>query len=169
MRKNNENKNKNGNEFTLSDVIRGIQHCVNSSVEIAEQHYIKTMEKFFYNDGTPVTKTININENSQIEVPLICLSNHGSLDFEEMRIKTKMSIDNIREKSVENELMSASDEHGEFTRGSFSVSLGSVHKDNNEASLAEIEMVFKRNDPPEALSRVIDYINNMIKIKENED
>ena len=93
MKRNNDQKS---NEFTLSDMIRGIQHCVNSSVEIAEQHYIKTMEKFFYNDGTPVTKTININEFTQIDVPLICLSNHGSLDFEEMRIKTKMSIDSIR-------------------------------------------------------------------------
>lgn len=165
MKKNNENKN----EFTLSDIIRGIQYCVNSSVEIAEQHYIKTMEKFFYNDGTPVTKVININEHSQIEVPLICLSNHGSLDFEEIRIKTQMSIDNIREKAVENELMSASEEQDIFTRGSFSVSLGNVHKDNNEASLAEIEMVFKRSEPPEALSRVIDHINNIIKVKEIEE
>lgn len=163
------NNDQNSNEFTLSDMIRGIQHCVNSSVEIAEQHYIKTMEKFFYNDGTPVTKTININEFTQIDVPLICLSNHGSLDFEEMRIKTKMSIDSIREKEVENELMMTSDDDYQLTRGSFSVSLGGVHKDNKEASLAEIEMVFKRSDPPEALARVIDYINNMVKIKEREN
>lgn len=158
-----------GNEFTLSDMIRGIQYCVNSGVEIVEQHYIKTLEKFFYSDGTPVTKTININENSQIDVPLICLSNHGSLDFEEMRIKTKMSIDGIKEKEIENELEMTADENYEITRGSFSMSLGGVHKDNNETSTAEIEMVFKRTDPPEALSRVIDYINNMVKIKERTD
>ena len=165
MKKNKESEN----EFTLSDMIRGIQHCVNSGVEIVEQHYIKTLEKFFYNDGTPVTKTININESSQMDVPLICLSNHGSLDFEEMRIKTKMSIDSIREKEVENELMMTADDDYELTRGSFSVSLGGVHKNNNETSTAEIEMVFKRSDPPEALSRVIDYINNMVKIQKREE
>lgn len=164
MKRKNENEKESG--FTLSDMIRGIQYCVNSGVEIVEQHYIKTMEKFFYSDGTPVTKTINISENSQIDVPLICLSNHGSLDFEEMRIKTKMSIDGISEKEVQNELMMTADDDYEITRGSFSVSLGGVHKDNNEASTAEIEMVFKRSNPPEAMSRVIDYINNMVKIKE---
>lgn len=161
-------KRNKGNEkdagFTLSDMIRGIQHCVNSGVEIAEQHYIKTMDKFFYGDGTPVTKTININETASIDVPLICLTNHGCLDFEEMRIKTKMCIDGIKEKEVDNELMMTAVDDYELTRGSFSVSLGDC-KDNSEMSVAEIEMVFKRKDPPEALSRVIDNINNLVKIK----
>lgn len=162
------NHKKAENALTLSDMIRGIQHCVNAGVEIAEQHYIKTMDKFFCDDGTPVTKTVNINENTSISIPLICLTSHGSLDFEEIRIKTKLSIDSVCGKCCDNDLLPKSeDDDRQLTRGSFSVSLGEVHGKNNEASTAEVEMVFKRKDPPEALSRVIDYINNTVRVREN--
>jgi len=154
----------NENNLTLSDMIRGIQHCVNSSVEIAEQHYIKTIEKFFEKDGSLITQTIRLNENTQIKIPLICLYNHGSLDFEEMHIKTRLHIDHVQKKALETDLRYG-DENSITTRGSFSVSLGDTHQENSENSLAEVEMVFKRKDAPEAMARLVDQINNMVKIE----
>lgn len=156
------------NELTLSDIIRGIQHCVNSSVEIAEQHYIKTLDKFFREDGTLITQTVKLGGNIQLDLPLICLYSHSSLDFEEMKIKTHLNINDVQKKVCKTEL-SYGEENYEFTRGSFSVSLGDTQNGIEENSLAEIEMVFKRRDPPEALARLVDHMNNILKIYESEE
>ena len=86
------------------------------------------------------------------------------LDFEEMRIKTQLKISDEQQKTVETDF-SYGAENYEFTRGSLSVSLGDIQNRNRENSLAEIEMVFKRKDPPEALSRLIDHLNNMLQLK----
>lgn len=153
------------NNLTLSDMIRGIQHCVNASVEIAEQHYIKTLDKFFREDGTLITQSVKLGGNRQLEIPLLCLSSHSSLDFEEMKIKTHLNINGIQKKVCKTEL-SYGEENYEFTRGSFSVSLGDTQNGIEENSLAEIEMVFKRKDPPEALARLVDHINNTVKVTE---
>lgn len=154
---------KEKSELTLSDLVRGIQYCVNSSVEIAEQHYIKTLEKFFTPEGRLITQTIQVSPQVKLELPLLCLANHSSLDFEEMTIKTKLSINDLEQKLVETEL-SFGEEAYQFTRGALAVSLG-TGGGNQETSLAELEMVFKRRDPPEALARLIDHINNLVKLE----
>ena len=59
---------KRQNGLTLSDMVRGIQYCVNSSAEIAEQHYVKTLEKFFHPDGTPITQKIRLNHDVQLDL-----------------------------------------------------------------------------------------------------
>lgn len=156
------------NALTLSDMIRGIQHCVNSSVEIAEQHYIKTLDKFFREDGTLITQTVKLGGNIQLDLPLICLCSHSSLDFEEIKIKTHLNINDMQKKVCKTEL-SYGKENYAFTRGSFSVSLGDTQNGIEENSLAEIEMTFKRRDPPEALARLIDHMNNILKIYESEE
>lgn len=154
--------------LTLSDMIRGIQHCVNTSVEIAEQHYIKTLDKFFREDGSLITQSLRLGDNVQLEVPLICLTNHGSLDFDEMKIKTRLHLNDAEKKVCKTDLRFG-EENYEFTRSSFGVSLGDAPNGIEENSLAEIEMVFKRKEPPEALARLVDHINNMIKITEKQE
>lgn len=162
-------KKRRSRNLTLSDIIRGTLHCVNAGSEIAEQHYISTLDKFFNPDGSPVTKEVKINGNIKMNIPLICLSNHTNIDFEEIRIKTTLNLDELTQKDFESGLCFGNDSY-QFTRGSFSVSLGG-EKPHKSTSSAEVEMVFKRREPPEALARLIDSINNIShpeSIKESE-
>ena len=55
------------NGITLSDVIRGLQFCVNSSAEMMEQHYLATMDKYIDPDTqAPLTKRFVIRDGYAI-------------------------------------------------------------------------------------------------------
>lgn len=154
-------------QLTLSDIVRGMQYCVNTSTEIAEQHYIKSFEKFYDERGNFLTQKIRINEHTQMEIPLICLNNHNSIELDEMSIKMHININNIDKKTFDTPCTFKSNNYM-FTRGCLSVSLGDVKNDNNENSIADIEMKYKRNEPPEAVARLIDILNNAITTSELE-
>lgn len=159
------NDKNNEENITLSDVIRGMQYCVNTSAEIAEQHYVNSFKKFYDDNGKLITQKIKINEHAQIELPLICLCNHGSLNLDEMTVKMHINIKDVKVGITETPF----DYHNKkykFTRGKLSIGLGNTYDDNSESSLAEIEMKYKRTEPPEAVSRLIDKINNTINISE---
>lgn len=153
-------KQKSTDTITLSDIIRGMQYCVNTSAEIAEQHYVKSFEKFFNDKGELLTQQIRLNDQMQINLPLICLSNHNTLDFDEMSIKMHLDMLDVQTGATETPFQ-YEDKKYVFTRGRLSVALGS---DSNHNSLADIEMKFKRTQPPEAVSRLIEKLNNAVEI-----
>lgn len=126
-------KKRRSRNLTLSDIIRGTLHCVNAGSEIAEQHYISTLDKFFNPDGSPVTKEVKINGNIKMNIPLICLSNHTNIDFEEIRIKTTLNLDELTQKDFESGLCFGNDSY-QFTRGSFSAPLVAAVKAQSEMS-----------------------------------
>lgn len=156
-------KKRKKESLTLSDIIRGMQHCVNTSAEIAEQHYTHTFEKFFDSGGRLLTQPVKIGDTMQMDIPLLCMSNHNSLEFEEMHIKMQIHIQDMQQKQTETPFEYGTEKY-QFTRSSLNVALGEVHKDNDETSPAEIEMIFKRSTPPEAVARLIDRLNNAIQI-----
>lgn len=147
----------------MSDLIRGMQYCVNASAEIAEQHYLHSFEKFFDSNGNLLTQTVKFGDNMQMDVPLLCMSNHNSLDFEEMHVKLRLHIDELESKQTETPFKYG-DASYRFTRGAVNIALGGAQKENAAESPAEIEMTFKRSTPPEAVSRLIDRLNNAVKI-----
>ncbi len=163
-----ENPTSDVNHITLSDLIKGMQYCVNSSAEMLEQHYVQTLKKFFHEDGSLITQTIRLQNHIEIEIPLICLCSHSNLELDEMHIKTQLNLNDMHSKNMETEL-TYEDQKYKFSRGSFLVSLGNVHKDNDNNSLTEIELTFKRKDAPEAVARLVDQINSIVKPRESED
>ena len=72
--KNKFQKVKSNSQTTLSDIVRGIQFCVNSSIEILERHFITQIDKYIDEDNKALTKTIKINDKYALDVPLFCLS-----------------------------------------------------------------------------------------------
>jgi len=47
-----------GEGITLSDIIRGLQYCVNSSQEIVELHHIRAFDRFLDESDKPLVRTI---------------------------------------------------------------------------------------------------------------
>lgn len=56
--KNKFQKVKSNSQTTLSDIVRGIQFCVNSSIEILKRHFITQVDKYIDEDNKALTKTI---------------------------------------------------------------------------------------------------------------
>jgi hypothetical protein len=152
--------------LTLSDVIRGIQFCVNSSVEIAEQHYATSIAKYVDEADKILSRRVFVRDGCAMDLPLICLTGHQSLQFDEMKVKMNVNIRNIDLKtaSVGNLRGGGGDSAFEVSRGTFGVELGSPTPREGTTSV-ELEMKFRSAEPPEAMCRLIDQLNNSITLQ----
>ena len=172
--------NDSNSSMTMADIIRGIQYCVNSSLEIVEQHYATFLKNFIGDDGKIITRQIYINDDYVMDLPDICLAAHNSLALDEMEVKMNLNIKSMDKKKAyrifdENTKVkrrgkteSAKAEEFEVSRSSFDVELGSPSVDKDGSTRMEITMKFKAGDPPEAVSRLIDQLNNTIAVKYRE-
>ncbi len=152
------------NMTTLSDIIRGLQFCVNSSAEIMQQHYLTVADKYTDSETERLlTKRIKINDGYYMDVPLICLSDHHSLYIDEMNVKMNVNINDMALKEAEAALNGGGEDFS-VARSSFSVELGSGEKD--DGSNVGINIKFKSTPPPEAFARIIEKLDNMIAICE---
>lgn len=176
-----DKKKAQDNAMTLSDVVRGIQHCVNSSIEIVEQHYINALQKYVTEDSKIRTERIFLDDTHYMDIPLISLTSHNALEVDEMKVKMKV---NIRDADVKKATVITGEEEDEdgdnnsdgksetydVSRSSMMVDVCNVSRDDSGANM-EIQMKFKVSEPPESLSRMLDALNNsiIVKLKEAEE
>lgn len=146
---------------TLSDVIRGIQHCVNSSVEVLENHFITQLDKYVDDQNKVLTKTINIDDKHAVDIPLFCMSSHNALSLDEMEVKIKVNLLDLNIKESENRYKGG-DEPFSVTRTSFNIDVVNCNA-NNENNI-DISMKFKSAETPEAVSRISEKLANTVSI-----
>lgn len=154
-------KSKSNSQTTLSDIIRGIQFCVNSSIEILERHFVTQVDKYIDEDNKALTKTIKINDKYALDVPLFCMSNHSALVLDEMEVRMKVNLKDFKIKELEG-ISGKDDENFYVTRSSFDVDTNNCSK--NDADNIDICMKFKSGDPPEAVSRISEKLTNAINV-----
>ena len=87
-------------ESTLPDIVRGIQHAVNSAQEIAEQQYFRLIERYFYGEGKdetnplfegmdkakPLYKTFLLPNETKIDLPLIAIVPPNGIRLNNMKV-----------------------------------------------------------------------------------
>lgn len=155
------------NDTTLSDIIRGLQHCVNQSREIASLQYITDIKNFLDETGKPFHQTVRIGENGVMDVPLMCLLNHDALELDEMEVDLDITLKNMALKKPmpvsddpENQ---NKDELGHLSRTAFVVDLNSAKIDGSYTKLG-LKLKFKADSPPEAVSRIIEKLNGQVSV-----
>lgn len=79
------NKEKNVPQ-TLSDLIRGLQHSVNTAMEMVETRNVELLGRYFSPEGEPLTKRLNINGQTAIDVPLISIVNPSTINIKEVEM-----------------------------------------------------------------------------------
>lgn len=159
--------------MTLSDVVRGIQYCVNSSIDIVEQHYINTVQQYLTEEDKIRTERVYLDDMHYMDIPLICLTGHNALEVDKMKVKMKV---NIRDMDLKQAMME--EESGEeseedmpsISRTSMLVDVCNVKHESDDTNM-EIQMTFKASNPPESLSRLLESLNNslIVKMKEMEE
>lgn len=149
--------NHGSEQQTLSDVIRGMQYCVNTAAEITEQHYLSQLSEYFDEDGNPVMFTYRNHRGEIVEIPVFTLMNHNELLLNEINIKMNLPVkysevkkQEIEETAIEDFTVSRS----AFYLADLSTSSKGKHGD------IEIEMKFKAGERPEAVSRIVDELMN---------
>jgi hypothetical protein len=152
------NKLKN-NKQTLSDIMRGMQHSVNTAQEILEKHHIHLLNKYFSTDGNPRTKTIQLGDGRILNVPLISVINQNSLVIDEMEIEFKAKVNDVELKHLK-----AVDEDNdgiidEVDRTSFAMDFAASERGDNHVL---VKIKFKTKELPEGVSRIVDEFDKEI-------
>ncbi|MGN0505900.1 MAG: DUF2589 domain-containing protein [Lachnospiraceae bacterium] len=151
---------------TLSDVIRGMQYCVNTAAEITEEHYLSQLSEYFDEEGNPVMFTYRNSRGEIVEIPVFTLMNHAELLLNEISVKMSLPIKYSELKRTEEE---------DKAIDNFVVSRSTFYLDNLATSSKgkggeiEIEMRFKAGERPEAVSRIVDQLMNTGVIHTPED
>ena len=68
----------------LSDVIRGMQRAVNEAEKMLEMHNLRSIKNFFHEDGDPKTIELHLTGENYLEVPILALANHNSLQIDKL-------------------------------------------------------------------------------------
>ena len=113
--------------MTLSDIVRGIQFCVNSSIDILERHFSNQLEKYIDSNNKFFTKTVKLNDNYAVDIPLFCMSDHNALILDEMEVRMKVDLKDFEIKEVENR---CSSENFSVSRSSYCVDANNIDSKN---------------------------------------
>ena len=146
---------------SLSDIARGMQHAVNSTQEMAEQHFGRMIERYFNDDGTPITKKFVLPDEHYMEVPLIALVPPSGLILKEMFIQMAIRVDNMQVKKA-----GPHDEDHHLTRSSFSVSFSprKGQGSSGKSNVIDVEMKFVAGEAPEGVQRVLEAYSNTMMV-----
>ena len=156
---------------TLADIARGMQHAVNSTQELVEQHYTQVIDRYFDEDKAeegkapglyPKVVTFKLPDGHIMTVPMIALVRPEGLMLKEMEVRMTVRIDQAKVKPH-----AAHGEHSELTRTSFECSFAPQAKNGDRSSnTIDITMKFVSGDPPEGVARVIEqYANTALPSK----
>ena len=72
------------NEQTISDIIRGMQHAVNTAEDMLTAHQIEKLTEAFNEDGTPKMRFITLPDGRKVYIPLVSLTPSSSLSINEL-------------------------------------------------------------------------------------
>ena len=146
---------------TLADIARGMQHAVNSTQELVEQHYAQVIERYFEEDKPsdkggqglyPKIVTFKLPAGHVMTVPMIALVRPEGLMLKEMEVRMTVRIDQATVKPHAKE-----GEHSHVTRTSFQCSFApSAKGEHRSSNTVDIVMKFVSGDPPEGVARVIE-------------
>ena len=148
---------------TLSDLIRGLQHSVNTAMEMIETRNIELLGRYFTRDGTPVKRRIYINEDTGIDVPLISIVNPSTVNIKEVEMDFDVQV-------LDADLRQKQPQEG-FKSGTRDVSLDTRVKRSNleisfegkkERNRMHVRIRFESAPVPEGLTRIISEYDKMI-------
>jgi hypothetical protein len=156
---------------TLADIARGMQHAVNSTQELVEQHYAGVIERYFEEDTASESRTpgmypkvvvFKLPNGHVMNVPMVALVRPEGLMLKEMEVRMTVRIDQATVKPH-----AKHGEHSSLTRTSFECSFApSAKGDARSSNAVDIVMKFVSGDPPEGVARVIEaYANSALPSK----
>lgn len=155
-------RDKNGSP-TLSDLIRGLQHAVNAAMEMVETRNVELLGRYFSPDGTPLTKRLNIDGQTSIDVPLISIVTPSTINIKEVEMDFSVQINasDLRCKQPQQGFQ-AGNSKTSFDNRLKRTSLEISFDGPKDVSRMQIHIKFEAQPIPEGLSRIIDEYDKTI-------
>lgn len=147
------------NEQTISDIIRGMQHAVNTAEDMLTSHQIEKLTEAFNSDGTAKTYYIILPDGRKVDIPVACLTPSTNLSISELELEFAVKVDGTFTKG-----------EGKDERASYNVSfvgtdrksIFGCRKKDRDATI-RIRMKFREKDEPEAVARARELLDSSIR------
>jgi len=136
---------------TLEDLITSLKTSIINASKVLETSNLNTIQNYFNDDGTPKTMPIKIGDKTS-DVPIYTLLNQQNLNISELEISFQTKLFGER--------TSSSDTTGSVSGSAASNIYCDIHDPNKsqDGGYANIKMIFKMGDKPEAVSRINDQL-----------
>jgi|WetSurMetagenome_2_1015567.scaffolds.fasta_scaffold80375_3 hypothetical protein len=153
----------------LSDVVKGMQHAVNEAQKTLEAHNLKSLLRFFYEDGDPKTVDLLLKGDKHLEIPLVSLVSHNSLRIENLSMEFEAQIEQVGINDVD-DLQDALrhtnsldgkdiDDDAEIGKSAvFNIGFSGQPHSNT----IKVKIDFTAAQQPEGLSRIVDEYNKLV-------
>ncbi len=156
------NKDNNGSQ-TLSDLIRGLQHSVNSAMEMIETRNIELLGRYFTKDGVPLKKRIWVDDKTAVDVPLISIVNPSTVNIKEVEMDFHVNILDVdlKKKAAQGGFNTGEKEvafDNRIKRSKLEVSFDG----KNDNTSMHVKIKFEAAPIPEGLSRIVDEYDKTI-------
>lgn len=148
---------------TLSDLVRGLQHSVNTAMEMIETRNVELLGRYFSPNGNPITKRLNINEQTAVDVPLISIVNPSTINVKEVEMDFSVQIisSELRRKQPQ-EGFQAGEDSAHFDNRLKRSNLEISFDGKKDTSRMQVHIKFESKPIPEGLSRIIDEYDKTI-------
>lgn len=150
--------------LTLSELVRGLQHSVNTAMEMIETRNVELLGRYFTPDGTPLSRRLNVNSYTAVDVPIISIVNPSTINVKEVEMDFSVQIvsSELRKKEAQDGFRTG-DEEVQFNNGLKRSNLGiSFDGNKDNASRMQVKIKFESKPIPEGLARIIDEYNKTI-------
>lgn len=148
---------------TLSDLIRGLQHSVNTAMEMIETRNIELLGRYFSSDGEPVIRRLQLDDDTSVDVPLISIVNPSSVNIKEVEMDFSVQIlsAGVRCKQPQEGFMQGDDTtHFDNRLRRSNLEIG--FDGDKDAFRMQVHIKFETKPIPEGVSRLIDEYDKTI-------
>ncbi len=160
-------KTTNTQTETLSDIIRGMQHAVNTAQDTLADYQFQQLAKYFDEDGKPLFVHVEVEPGKYVNVPLVTLIPHNMLAIKTLEMEFSVKIASSVVKSFQSR---ESKETGDTQRSSFNVFFSSRKKqdipkqgqESNDNDVINIKMTFENTEMTEASARIRELLYKRI-------
>ena len=140
-----------------------MQHSVNAAMEMVETRNVELLGRYFSPEGDPLTKRLNIDSQTAVDVPLISIVNPSTVNIKEVEMEFSVQINSsdLRCKQPQKGFQ-AGDQQAAFDNRLKRSSLEISFDGQKDLSRMQVRIKFEAKPIPEGLSRTIDEYDKTI-------
>jgi len=148
---------------TFSDLIRGLQHSVNTAMEMLEARNLEILSRYFTEEGHARIRRLNINEDTAVDIPIISIVSPSALNLKDVEMEFAVQINGV-------ELEQKEAQRGFLVEDKLEDLKVSMERSNLEISFVgspdqntmKVKIRFEAARVPEGLARLIEEYDKTI-------
>ena len=160
--------------INIEEILGGLQEAALVVKNIAERQHIDNLSKYFDDKGKPYTQRFEVGKN-EVDVPLFIFADHSSIGLDRLEIEFEarivpQSTEQSEPSNIKKSLLGFfhKNKNRKHNIGNLTIDAHGP-KSGDKSGMGKIKIVFKKDDKPEAVSRMVDqYIATLTDPKDEE-